>query len=595
MSASVNPKPPSALAIFRRRSFAMMWTADFISTAGNALTMLASSILIFRLTGSALSVGLIMIATAVPSLVVGLVAGVFVDRYDRKKIMVASDLIRAGLVVLIPILVPYHIAWLYVLVMLTAAVGTFFDPAHESVLPEIASDEELAAANSFIAISSFGSTAVGFAASGLIASLASVDLAFYLDGVTFALSAVCIMAIRVNKLEVEGETTVKMVVKNLGEGFGYLWEITILRSLLIVSFLLSLGIGLWNALLLPFAVRALQASEFVFGVQEALTSVGFVLGSLLMAKIADRLRDGQWVSLGILGIGTLGAVYSQIASIPLAIGLVAAAGFLNAFLRIGQRLMIQRNTTREKRGRVVSVFLVVANLLFTLGMAGAGLADVFDVRLMMLVAGLVMIAGALVSFIIPGLGQPAAHWRRSINLLRQVGSAPGLSAGRAATPADLEALAVHLPAFANLTMNEQQNLAAQSWVQCAEVGAVIVRHNQRSDDAYFLMNGRAVAGREENGSYLALETLHAGDFFGEIAALTNAPRTADVVAEEAATLLQVSAQTLRQMMQIPELNRLFMSKMTERMVRMNMIDLNFGGSLDQQSLRELRTPVAQPA
>ncbi|MCA9956984.1 MAG: MFS transporter, partial [Anaerolineales bacterium] len=384
-------------------------------------------------------------------------------------------------------------------------------------------------------------------------------------------------------------------VKNLGEGFGYLWQITILRSLLIVSFLLSLGIGLWNALLLPFAVRALHASEFVFGVQEALTSVGFVLGSLLMAKIADRLRDGQWVSLGILGVGILGAGYSQITSIPLAIGLVAMAGFLNAFLRIGQRLLIQRNTTREKRGRVASVFLVVANLLFTIGMAASGLADIFDVRLMMLLAGLVMIAGAVVSFVIPGLGQPAAHWRRSINLLRQVGSAPGLSAGRAATPADLEALAAHLPAFANLSLNDQQNWAGQAWVQEAVVGTAVVRHHQRSDDAYFVINGRVIAGREENGSYRALETLHAGDFFGEIAALTNAPRPADVVAEEAATLLQVPAKTLRQMMQIPELNRLFMSKMTERMVRMNMIDLNFGGSLDQQSLRELRTPAAQAA
>jgi CRP-like cAMP-binding protein len=127
------------------------------------------------------------------------------------------------------------------------------------------------------------------------------------------------------------------------------------------------------------------------------------------------------------------------------------------------------------------------------------------------------------------------------------------------------------------------------------VGTAVLRHHQVSDDAYFIINGRAVAGRDENETYRVLETLSCGDFFGEIAALTNAPRTADIIASEPTLLLQVPARTLRQMAQIPELNRLFLSKMTERMIRMNMIDLSLGSSLDQETLRELRTPTAQPA
>jgi hypothetical protein len=94
-----------------------------------------------------MSVGLISIATAVPSLLVGLVIGVFVDRYDRKKIMLASDLlrVRAVLVFLIPILCRYRIGWLYVLSFLPApAIDKFLRPVHESVLPETAPDEELA-------------------------------------------------------------------------------------------------------------------------------------------------------------------------------------------------------------------------------------------------------------------------------------------------------------------------------------------------------------------------------------------------------------------------------------------------------------------
>ena len=265
-TASVQPQP-SPLAIFRNRNFTFLWLGQLVSTIGSSLATLAASILVFRLTGSALSVGLMLMATAAPSLVVGLIAGVFVDRFDRKRIMIAADLLRGGLVVLIPILIPYNIVWLYVIIMLTSAIGQFFEPAHASVLPEIASDEELAAANSFIAISSFGSTAIGFAASGLIAAQFGIEWAFYLDGLSFVLSALFIYLVRIQPTVAKGRATVKTVVRNLRSGLSFLFENPILKSLYLVSLPVFLSFGLWNSLLLPFAIRALQASEFEYGVQ----------------------------------------------------------------------------------------------------------------------------------------------------------------------------------------------------------------------------------------------------------------------------------------------------------------------------------------
>src|SRR5512139_372081 len=127
---------PSPFAVFRHRNFSLMWTGQLVETIGSALTSLAASILVFRETnGSALSVGLMLMATAAPSLLVGLVAGVFVDRFDRRRIMIAADLLRAGLVFLIPFVALANIVWLYVIVMLASAIGQFFDPAYESVLP----------------------------------------------------------------------------------------------------------------------------------------------------------------------------------------------------------------------------------------------------------------------------------------------------------------------------------------------------------------------------------------------------------------------------------------------------------------------------
>ncbi len=581
---------PSTFSVFRNRSFTLLWSGEFISTTGSALTSLAASILVYRLTNSALSVGLMLMATALPSILFGLVAGVFVDRYNRKTILIASDLIRAVLSFLIPFVIPYNILWLYVIITLSGAVGQFYNPAHESVLPEVASDEELAAANSLMAISSFGSTAIGFAASGLIASRFPIEWAFFLDAISFVFSAACVMFIPIAPIQAEGKTNVATVINNLKAGGKYLFESPMLRSLFIVLVPIFVSFGLWNSLLLPFALRALRATTFEYGLLEGLTSVGFVLGSLVMARLGDRLREGQWVVISYLSMGVVGIYYGLISSVPLAIGLVIVSGFLNAPSVIARRLVIQRNTQREVRGRVNSAFFVARDVINLLGMAAAGLADIFNVRALMIVSGVIIVGAGLMAIVIPGLGQPAAEWKRAIRLLRSVKAAPGLGPARAATVSDFDLLAGQIPALATISAKDRQNLAAQTLVSTAEAGTAILRQGDKSDAAYFILDGRVVAGRNENGQNRVLEVLNTGDFFGEIAALTGVPRTADVVAETPATLLQVPVAALRKMMAYPQINQIFLSKMTERMFRMNMVDLPRMSGLDSASLRELRTP-----
>jgi MFS family permease len=586
---------PSTLSVFRNRSFTLMWTGQLISTAGSALTSLAAGIYVYRQTGSALSVGLMMMATALPTLFVGLIAGVFVDRYDRKRIMMAADLIRMVLVFLIPFLIPFGIAWLYIIVALASAVGQFFDPAYASVLPEVASDEQLAAANSMMTISSIGAQAIGFAASGLIASRFAIEWAFYIDAATFLLSAACIFLIRVAPVKAEGETNVPTIVRNLQAGFRVITDTPGLRSLFLVYLPVFVTYGLNNSLLLPFARRALKATEFEYGLIEGLTTVGFVLGSLAMAGLADRLREGQWISISFIGMAVMALIYSQLTSVPLAIVVGAIAAILNAPSVVGRQLLIQRSTPREVRGRVFSAFFVMRDTMFMLGMAGAGLADIIDVRTLFFAQALAFLGVGLLALILPGLGQPAAEWRRAISLLRGVKAAPGLGVGRAATLADFDRLAGHLPTLAVLGLKDRESLAAQTLVADAPGGAIVVRKGETSDAAYFILSGSAVAGYAEDNAYRLLEVLNPGDFFGEIAALTGAPRTANVITEEPSVLLQVPPAALRQMMGHPELNRLFLSKMTERMVRMKMLDAPRYSGLDQQVLRELRTPEPHAA
>ena len=386
----------------------------------------------------------------------------------------------------------------------------------------------------------------------------------------------------------------RAVLHNLRAGLRVLFDTPILRSLLLSSVPVLIGFGLSNALLLPFAIRALHASEFEYGLQEGLTSLGFVAGSLLMAGLADRWREGQWIALSFTGMALAGIAYAFTQSIPLAIVIVAISGFLNAPSAIARRLVVQRHAPREMRGRVSSAFFVSRDVLFLVGMGLAGLADVMDVRLLYLVSALmILVAGVWVLFL-PGLGQPAAEWRRAMSLLLKAPSAPGLGVGRAATLVDLDALAVLLPTLAGLPAKERASLAGQSTVHQAPAGACLLRRGETGDAAYFILSGRAFAGLPKpDGTYSALSTLQPGDFFGEIAALTGGRRTADVVAEDNAALLQVPAPALRALMANPAVSQLVLSKMSERLSRTSLSELPRFAGLDQENLKELRmTPAA---
>jgi len=598
MTGAALPAQPSPFAVLRKRPFVLLWSAQLVSTIGDALTSLAAGIIVFRLTNSALSVGLMLMATAVPTLVFGLVAGVVTDRFDRKKIMVSADLIRAGIVCLIPFVVHINIAFLYLLVMVSASVTQFFAPANESVLPEIATDEELGAANSIMAIAQFGSTAVGFALAGLLASSQAIEVVFFIDAATFLFSAGMISLVTIAPLVVDELTTVRDMIRNLTFGAKFIARTPVLRSMNLVKVPVLISFGLQNVLLLPFAIRALSATEFEYGIQEGLTSVGFVVGSLLMARLSDRLREGQWLVLSFLGMGLFGLAYALQSNVWVAITLITISGALNAPSFVAGRLLNQRNTPREMRGRVFSTSYLITTVVFLVGMGLAGLADLIDVRLMFQVSSVVVIAAALITQFLPGLGQPAAEWRRAISLLRGAGSAPGMAFGRPASLADIEMLLGYVPALAGLAPRDRDALLQHARVRNAAAGTAITRAGESGDAAFFVLGGRVVAGLTSGeGGHRTLSSMTAGDVFGEIAALTGSRRTADVVAEEDATLLEVPAGTLRGLMAIPEFGQLVLGKMTERLARTaSLSDLPRFGGIDPAALRQARAEtVAETA
>jgi CRP-like cAMP-binding protein len=531
-----------------------------------------------------------LMVSSIPTLVFGLIAGVIVDRYDRKAIMVVTVVLQAGLVAAIPLSLALtgSIFWLYLIVLLSASVRQFFDPANDSVLPEVASDEELAAANSLMAIAQFGSTAVGFALAGLLIAT-NQEVVFWFDAATFLFAGLMISLVTVKPLETEDRTSIGDIIRNLGFGAAFILRTPVLRSLTIVRTPAMIVFGLQNVLLLPFALEVLKATEFEYGLQEGITSVGFVIGSLMMARYAERLREGTWLVLSFLGMGVAGLLYALSSNIWLAIGLIGVSGILNAPSFVAGRLISQRNTPREVRGRVFSTNYVIRDVVYVIGMGLAGLADLWNPQVMFAVSSVLLIGIALFGAALPGIGQPAAQWRRTITLLRTAPKIP-LGAARPVTAEDIAAIGRYIPAIAGMPQRDRDALIGSGRVVTAPAGTAITRAGDPGDSAYFILSGRvAVGAATETGEYRPLAGIGAGDVIGEIAALTGSTRTADVVAEVETELMEVPADTLRQLMAHAEFGTLVLTKMTERLARTASIgDLPRFGRLDQQALRDLR-------
>jgi len=585
---------PSMFAVFRKRDFSLLWLAQLVSTAGSALTDLAAGIWVYRETGSALAVGLTLMATAVPSLVVGLLAGVYVDRHDRKRIMIVTCLVQAVVVALIAAVIGIEsiaVVGLYALILLNAGVKQFFDPANDSLIPELASDEELSSANAFLSIASFGSTAIGFAAAGFLASTVGIYWAFIIDSGTFVFSAACIVLMGRYPMPIpEDEASVAVVVANLRAGFATLFGTPIIRSLFGIAGVMFFSYGLWNVLLLPMSIKVLGATEFVYGLQEGLTSVGFVAGSFFMARFARRLPEPAWIVISLAVMGIAGILYGLATSIPFAILLVTISGFFNSPGAISRTTILQRHTPREMRGRVFSAYYVMRDVVFLFGMAGAGLADIIDIRLMMVAASGLLIASGLLTLVAPGLG--IATWRAASARLHAAGAAPSLATIplRAATLADFDRLAAGIGPLGQLSLEQRSAFIRNATIRNVPSGTRIVAHGDLASSAYFILDGSTTAGIPDGDGFRGLSTMGAGDFFGEIAALTGSPRTADVIADSDTTLLEVTAEALRATMVVPEIQKLIHATLTTRLLRTEAADLPRLAGVDQASLRDLRTP-----
>jgi MFS family permease len=379
----------------------LLWAGQFVSQMGDRLAALAFPWLVYTSTGSALGTGAVFALYTLPYVLFGAFAGVAVDRLDKRRLMVAVDLIRAALVVVVPLVATRSLPAVYVLSFAMATAGVFFEPSKLAILPEIVTPERLLRANSLFSTSENLTEILGWAFAGLLLASVSTSLAFQLDAVTFAVSAVALMLMRYRApVRAAAENTARAFWGELREGSRFLVSERGLRANTIMIVVCVAGLGAAYPLTFLFAVDVLGGGAGAFGALEAAVGAGFLVGSLALVALASRVHKGRAMIVGLAVMGACLALVATTESVWAAAVPLAVFGIANAIVLIAVDTYLQEVVPHGMRGRVLGSRFTITQGTYALSvLAGGALAGVVDVRILFIVAGTIVAMSSLVGLL----------------------------------------------------------------------------------------------------------------------------------------------------------------------------------------------------
>ncbi len=398
--------PMGVRDVLRIRDYRYLFGGQVVSDIGDGITLLLLLLVINEMTGSPLALAIMAIAEAVPAFTVGLVAGVYVDRFDRRKIMLASDLLRAALVLTFGFVQnPELLPLLYVLGFTQASVGTFFRPARGAILPRIVPAEGLAAANSLAQASMIIGGVIGAGIAGLIfGTLGTATLGFAIDAATFLVSFALISRISASVGRISPEAKAASQRASVGgsvlEGLRIVRGSRVLLGILMAAGVTMLGLGAVNVLFVPLIINDLDVSATWMAGIDAAQTAGMLVAAGLVTLLVRRLAPTTIVTLGLAGIGACIALMSGVGEVWQVLLILVAVGLLLTPLQAMVQTLVQTSVGDATRGRVVSLLQASMSTASVTSMAiGGVLAELTSIRTVFLVAGVIVIAAAGISFL----------------------------------------------------------------------------------------------------------------------------------------------------------------------------------------------------
>jgi MFS family permease len=395
----------------RTRSFALLWLGQTASRFGDAVHQVAVAWLVVELTHSALAMGTVLTAELVPKLALLLVGGVLVDRVPRIPVMLVSDAVRAIVVLVIGGLVlSGQVAFVHLVALgvIFGTLGAFFQPAFGALVPELVAEEDRSSANSLLKLGAQVAGIAGPLVAAVLIVIGGLALAFIGDALTFAISAVALVAIRRGRAaEVAaaldpGDEGPRSALADLRDGFRTIVAMPWIGLTIVVAGVTNITLaGPIESVTPLLVVRHLGGDSASYGLVTAMAAAGALVGALVLGgrrtlRHRGRLIYGPWLLLAV-AVAAMGLPIG-VAGVALAAAIV---GLCETTLGLAWVHALQQYVPGDRLGRVYSIDALGSYALIPVGYAVAGaVADAVG-------PAPVFVAGGLISMVL--LGVTALH------------------------------------------------------------------------------------------------------------------------------------------------------------------------------------------
>jgi MFS family permease len=385
------------LALLRQnRNYRYTWMGQVVSEIGDYFNNIAVFALVMEKSSSGLIVSGVMLSRAIPAVLAGPVAGVLLDRMDRKRIMIASDLIRAAVAGAFVLTIHQPRPWL--LYLLSAGLmfaSPFFSAGRAAILPTIATDEELHTANSLTQTTQSATVTAGTLLAGYSTARLGYQWAFIINSLSFVFSAWAIWQISVpqgfHARRTATHAAPRTAMQDFREGLAYMWSVPLMVGIAMISVGWAMGGGAAQILFALFGEQVFHRGAAGIGAIWGFAGIGLMLGGAtghLVGRHATFAGYKRAVTISYVVHGLTYMLFSQVESYTAALVLMMFSRVGMAVTSVLNNSQLLRHTPDQFRGRVFSTLESLRWSVMIVSMAAAGIASQFaSPRTIGLVAG----------------------------------------------------------------------------------------------------------------------------------------------------------------------------------------------------------------
>ena len=364
---------PSFGRALRSRPFFLLWLSQLISQSGDFVFEVALLWLVLEVTGSVFAVGLVVAVTLLPSVLLGPFLGVYVDRWDRRRMLVVTNAVEGLVVAALSGLLLAHTINLGLILVVVFLLGTgsqIVRTASTAMTPQLVDRGDLPPANSLMSFSNSFNQIVGLSVGGVVVALLGVTIPIEYDALSFFLAALIVawIAAAYGRPATTGAEAPSRFSEEFAEGIRFIRQNRFLLELILLGAALNFFGTAIGALFAPYSKLVLHGGPATYGFLGAAIAFGAIVGALVIGKVETRSSAGKYLFGGGAGVGAGILLLGLTSTIPVAFALVLLLGVALSVTNIPMSVLIQAKVPGRLLGRVLGAF---GSLIIIAGPAGA--------------------------------------------------------------------------------------------------------------------------------------------------------------------------------------------------------------------------------